>query len=414
MVFSSEVFKYWIVDRKSGRFRIVYQDGRDVESSTDGFEGAPESQVARAIFDWERWWVANVTTRGHIMTAEAYSPATRDSRRGRPSVYLDQNHWRSVAQVRVDVSVIKSEDEADAARRIAELAEDLGVVIPLSSAHMRETAPLFGDLRYNVGVAMASLSAGWQMRHPTVVWLAEVTRLIADLYSVDTPDFAGREVVTLEPYALIQEDSTIAVPLPDGFELFVQVIGASSVMLEMLIDPKSEKSIVPESWVAQNQAITDWVSSIEATKDGRRHAALQAFWLTNFEVVRKAGRLLAIDVESLKEIEPKTLERLLRGQPMLSYVSQIFASRYMNRTTRWKSNDLTDILFLGCAAGYCDFVVAERHTGQQLRDLQRAQGREYSVFTNITDLRAHLDATGVSTEAERVLAAGGAVSGATD
>ncbi len=398
---SSEIFKYWIVKRDPDRIKIVFQDGRELEAPVDHSREPLPTEIAYAILDWERWWIANVTKRGHILIAEVYNPKLDDPTRGRPSVYLDQNHWRSVAQTRVDTSQIKSGAEARSAQRVADLAQDLGIILPLSSGHVRETAPLFGDLRYNVGATMASLSAGWQLRHPSAVWMMEAIALVCELTSQPVPPYCEREAVTLEPGAMNQQAAEVNQPAPTQMQQFIDLLGAPSVVLEMLIDPESVKAADLAEWTTGNQRITEYVSKYSDRSSARRRAAIDAFWRSNFAVIRQAGAMVGTDVEHLLETDTSVLYRALQRQPMLRFVGGLHIMRYMDRVTQWKPNDLTDIMFLGCAAGYCDYVVAERHTGEQLRSLQRAKGESVTVFTSIDGLRDQLDALDIQTDSER-------------
>lgn len=399
---SAEFNKYWVVEPDRGRIRIILQDGRELEGPIMRSRERLPSEIAMAVFDWESWWVFNVTKRGGTVISEVYSPNAVDPRRGRRTVYLDQNHWRSVAQTKVDITRIRNKAEASAAERVVKLATDLGVILPLSSAHMRETAPLYGDLRYNVGVAMASLSSGWQLRHPTAVWLMEIVELVGRVMGLAVPAYAARDVVSLEPGALTQQSHEIAMPRPSDIQLLIDAIGASSVVLEMLIDPESVKAIDLPQWVAENQRITDLLSEVEEGPRRKRSMAYQEFWRANFETVRQAGALLGVSVEELYKLDGEAIEGYLDDLPMLAHVGGLHVTRYVDKSTRWKRNDLTDIMFLGCAAGYCDYVVAERHTGSQLRSIQRARGVQTSVFSNLEELVGELNTSGVKTASERL------------
>lgn len=97
---------------------------------------------------------------------EGFNPASPPPLNGRPSVYLDQNRWRTVADVLHDPARVRDLDERRAAQDLIRLTNDGGIVMPLSTGHLLETAGLRGDRRYQIGVAMAHLAGGWQMRNP--------------------------------------------------------------------------------------------------------------------------------------------------------------------------------------------------------------------------------------------------------
>lgn len=70
-------------------------------------------------------------------------------------------------------------------------------------------------------------------------------------------------------------------------------------------------------------------------------------------------------------------------------------------SVKWRRNDLIDMFHRSGAAAYADYVCAEAHTGQQLRDAQRALGRRETVFTTLDDLATTLRQDGVRSESER-------------
>ena len=61
----------------------------------------------------------------------------------------------------------------------------------------------------------------------------------------------------------------------------------------------------------------------------------------------------------------------------------------------WKSNDLTDLLFLTCAAGYADFVVGERAAISLIQQAQRRLSRPINVFRRLSDLIPALRDAGI-------------------
>jgi hypothetical protein len=93
------------------------------------------------------------------------------------------------------------------------------------------------------------------------------------------------------------------------------------------------------------------------------HAALLVDMMD--DVVRVAN-LTAVDLHEV-------IERLtapddpMAAMPFLAQMRQFIFYRLRNRTQTWEPNDLIDVLFLSCAAGYADVVVGERRTIGYLR-----------------------------------------------
>lgn len=89
--------------------------------------------------------------------------------------------------------------------------------------------------------------------------------------------------------------------------------------------------------------------------------------------------------------------------PFVSNLSALFRLRHLDRQSRWKGNDLIDMTYLSCAAAYCDYVAAERHTGTQLRQIMQARGAAPNTFVTLTELVEALERDDLKTEAERGL-----------
>jgi len=401
MNLSSEVFRYWVIDRTKKQIRIYLQNGKAIIGPIAGDEPILESEIAMTVFDWENWWVENLTKRGHMVIAEAYSPFTEDPLHGRPVVYLDQNHWSTVAQALTDPSRILRKSEIAPALELARLANDGGIVVPLSSAHLRETAPLDGDRRYEVGVAMAGLSGGWQMRHPTDVWRSEVTRLVAAELGLAIPSRASLPVFTLEPHAVLDDDTNAHQMDPKSQELFMLAHTSPSVMLELLLDPDSRGSVSPPGWVDRNQVFTDALIASALTKGQKRKAAYMFAWTDNGQPVHLALEALGIGLPALAHLTDKDVPGLLSSQPMLGYFSSLFVQRHVSASTKWKDNDLTDLMFLACATGYADYVAAEKQTGTELQQLQASRGERRSVFPSLEALVDALKTDDVKSASER-------------
>lgn len=157
---STELYKYWHVDFQHETIRIVCQDGQIIEEKLESESRTRGSQIASSTFDWEKWWVMSMTTKGDLIITEGFNPESPPPLGGRPSIYLDQNRWRTVSDVLHDPSRVKSAAERRAAQDLIDLASDGRIVLPLSMGHMLETEGLYGERRYEVGLTMAKLAGG--------------------------------------------------------------------------------------------------------------------------------------------------------------------------------------------------------------------------------------------------------------
>lgn len=107
-------------------------------------------------------------TSNALILTEGFNPASPPALNRRSSVYLDQNRCRTVADALHEPARVTDVNERRAAQDLIRSANDGRIVVPLSTGHLLETAGLYGDRRYEIGVAMAHLSGGWQLRNPVL------------------------------------------------------------------------------------------------------------------------------------------------------------------------------------------------------------------------------------------------------
>jgi hypothetical protein len=331
-----------------------------------------------------------------------FNPDTGAPRPQRPTVYLDQNKWSSVAAAPIAPDRVKDPGELAAALRLAELASDDGIVLPLSSAHLLETSAMYGDKRYEIGLTIASLSNGWQMRHPIAVLQHEAADALGEQLDL-TPNSSHttRPVITTEPTAWQATDSFGLGPPPtSGTETFMAMLRAPAVAVALLIEPERLAKDTSTTWVKHHQKISGQIDRLGGTKEARRITALRRFWNENLGIHRQA--LDAVyNTTNVPMFSDRDLRELLGRTRMTSLLSELFVQRFLDHQTKWQRNDLIDMLFLTCAAGYCDYVAAENRTGKQLAQIQRSRKSPATVFTTLAALVDELDRAGVKTDAER-------------
>ena len=97
----------------------------------------------------------------------------------------------------------------------------------------------------------------------------------------------------------------------------------------------------------------------------------------------------------------RELRDLFAEGRMTALISELFVTRFIDRSTRWTSNDLIDMFYLSCAAAYCDYVVGEIKTATHPQQIQRRLGRKVNVFSDLQSLVEALHADGLTTDTER-------------
>jgi hypothetical protein len=361
---------------------------------------ARDSQIASSIFDWEKWWILSTTTREDLIITEAFNPGSPPPFNGRPSVYLDQNRWRTVADVLHDPDRVKNPTEGRAAQDLIRLATDGGIVMPLSMGHMLETAGLHSDRRYEVGVAMAHLAGGWQIRNPLDLWKHEVELTIRSHLGLMESAPVLHPIVT-EPGALFGSDTTLGITdeTPD-MDQFMAMLTMPNVVLDLLIDPERTPKHPLTKWVDRHARITSQIHVENVPKNQRRRLARRRYWNENIGFYTAAYRRLTHSAD-FPTFSDSQLARLLSASPMVGLASELFIRRFIDHQRKWRRNDLIDMFHLSSAAAYANYVCAETHTGTQLRDAQRALGRNETVFTTRDDQVTAIRRDGARAESER-------------
>lgn len=402
IVLSSEQFQFWAIDHLNKQITIVPQDGEKLTAPIEEGSVPRLPDIAHSIFDWEKWWITTITRRQHTIFAMGFNPESENQGPHRPTIYLDQNRWSALATAALAPERIGNTKELEAAAEIFRYANDDGAILPVSSAHLLETSGLHGDRRYEVGVTIASLSAGWQMRHPWNVLEQEAMEALAPRIGASTAFETGRPVVTTQPSAWQQDSSVMGLgSAPEGnMALFLAMLSAPGVIVQQLIDPQPLPRTPITTWVATHERITQQFKGLNLTKDQKRAMARRRYWNENISLYRNA-LIKVFGTTDYPTFSNRDLGRLLAEGRMTSLLSDLFVTRFIDQTTRWEQNDLVDMFYLSCAAGYCDYVVAETKTATHLQQIQRRQGKKVNVYTSLHSLVEALHADGLTTDSER-------------
>jgi hypothetical protein len=289
--------------------------------------------------------------------------AQEDFLQERTVVYLDQNHWSTIAAWRCDGRPITAA-QAQAAEEICRLADAGEIVLPLSAGHMLETGALYGSRRQDVACAVLELSRGWLMRNPLWVRRDELATACAGRAA------RASNVFTLAADELfvrrLRVPNTRRMP-PIAAELTKHLINVSA-LYDTLVDsaqiPDEGGRAAAESWGHSHAEVAHRLRAENAS------AAL----------VRKVahGRLLVDLVDEVRELWPdlerfdEWLRRSRTDVGSMPYLARMRAVLYarLRKGSPWTANDFTDVHYLSCAAGYADLVVGERRT---IADLRRAR-----------------------------------------
>jgi hypothetical protein len=296
-------------------------------------------------------------------------------RAGRPTVYLDQNHWSTLAAARHGHRPVR-EGEAEAALRLAKLVEDRRILLPVSAGHLVETTPLYGARRVALAGTVLSLGRGWQMRNPLHVRVNEMLHAVLGVEPVASEVFApgadGFFSSVGDPGGSPSGNPGLATALEQVGRLVPDVLG--------LYDAVVDEQAIPDEGGAAHAAAESWARGLAQLATTLRAADEPA------SMVRRvaSARMLADMTDDLIRVAheagvtpEEVIVRLTAADdpvarmPFLAQMRQMLFARLRNADQAWEASDLVDIMFLCCAAGYADLVVGERRTIGYLRQARQ-------------------------------------------
>jgi hypothetical protein len=292
-----------------------------------------------------------------------------DLQRGRPIVYLDQNHWSTISAWRQGDGRVAT-SETPAAQRLSELVQQQRILLPASAGHFVETTPLYGARRVALAGTVLDLSRGWQMRNPLHVRIEELRRgLLGEPPIADAVFGPAAD----ELFASSREEPDVWHPgedVPQDLGAINREIVGVLALYDAIVDdhaiPDQGGQAAAAAWSAEFATLAQQLRADGASRELRRrvsHARL---------ITDMAPELMGLGHEiglTAEEVATKltTREDLVSAMPFVSRVRAVLFGRLSNATQRWEPNHLIDIMFLGCAAGYADLVIGERQTIGYLR-----------------------------------------------
>lgn len=364
--------KSMAIDFVAGRAEIALRDGRLATIPYVSTSGADEAD--HCIVDLEMRTVTVQFPGMSPMTAEIGGGGLTDPEllKSRPVVYLDQNHWVTLAE-RLHRPGSIPQKLMEPADKLIDLALSQKVVLPLSSGHFIESTVTDGEYRRALAKAMLGLSRGWQMMDPLRVRRQELLDLLHAAFPA-RGESKPSPVITLEPDVLYFEGVPYegASDFPPEMNDLLRRVVSTLANYSTLADPNAEQRVESQStWVRVHEDLAAHIATLPK-QSPKRDMTVKAWMLQDLrkDLAICAATLDLTQAEFLDWLESEFDDVLLQ-RPYVGLVLETTRHRLRDSQSRWEPNDLVDMLYLCCAAGYTDLVVGERKfTGYLNRSLR--------------------------------------------
>lgn len=207
---------------------------------------------------------------------------------------------------------------------------------------------------------------------------------------MDRPDSArSAPVFTLDPNALFSPTRWAGAELPPAFQnrlaFRTRALLAASVSVDTMLDTQRVEGGPDTGWTASSQRFSDWLDDLDQDSQRKRRAI-------DIHIVKDLQQELAEEAAAADVPKELFLQwgfkgwiRAIGGSPAVGLFREMLHSRHLNKGTTWRPNDLTDMVYLSCAAGYADFVVCEKHMRDPLQHGLKRMGRSTGVYRHLAD-----------------------------
>jgi hypothetical protein len=334
------------------------------------------------------------TSTGDEIAMELPAEDQHDQLDGRLSVYLDQWVWSLIAKSRYDPSRVRNPADLPAVERLTELVKERKIVLPISAGHHVETTVSANDNdRYQLGLAMLQLSRGWQMRDPLTVRRTEVfdqmrLRFTTGATPLDEP------VMTLQPNVTSSQNThpTPSTEMPAEQLYIWESLLHATVTVDVMLDGEQITPAGQSRWVEVQQSFSDWLDEQTDLFGPQKRKSLDTLFVQDMEAdITQGAARAGLTRDQCRLWILKHFDNDVRKMPSLGIYRESLYERHLNIGTTWKASDLTDLVYLSCAAGYADFVITERHMGSVLKRALNRLGRQVNVFTSLHEAVPHIE-----------------------
>lgn len=379
---------------RDGTMSVIFMDGRSETASLgrEAFEAT--STIAASTYLPLLSLLCLRTTRGDDLVVEVPRPSDLAPLRGRPSIYLDQNHWSTLTNAMHEPNRITDEREYAAAKHLIELAVAREVVLPMSSAHISETCKQADpEQRYRRGLTIAQLSAGWQLRDPLDLRQFEIRQALTTRYRHTC--LIPPAAVTLEPNAIHAGRDTelpdVAADLPLEAQWIIHALRCIGGTIDTMLDTEHIPMPLLPGWADGFQRFAEFLRDNPTGREIRRRRTHAKFIADLSRELAEAAHHANITPDEMSDWAQKHSDEDMRFMPSLGLFREVLHEKLSNGELRWRDNDLIDMLYLTPAAGYCDHVVGERaHTSHIANGIRRLNQPAATLHCTLRSLSEQL------------------------
>ncbi|MBB6564761.1 hypothetical protein HPO96_19630 [Kribbella sandramycini] len=309
----------------------------------------------------------------------------------RPVVYLDQVHWVSLARALYSREVPRS-PEITAAEQLIKHARDGRLILPLSAGHVVETAKTGGRRRVDLARCQLELSRGWQMLSPLRTRAAELTDLLSGRLTETYARDRREALFRLDPDAIWgrsaptpKNDSGLPPTLQDISDRMTWISSLFEMLLAQEPTFPTDGHAMASKW---GQSIHELAIHMRSNPHARRYRRdlTRTRFLSDMQIdLANAAKGSGLSTSEFGAWLKDSAEKDLALLPHLARLREIFHLRIINADDKWESNDLIDMLYLSCSAGYAEVVVAEKKFGNYLLRADPRVPPGAAVFLRLAD-----------------------------
>ena len=354
------------VDYSNRRAEVELVSGLVLASPLSGRAAEHHGEISRTDYKPDRRELTITFHWGDTAVLEV-GPAEPSA----PVVYLDQNHWIMLARQQWAPEKVPA-PHRDGYERLTVLARERAVVLPLSAAHAFETARRDGRQRRELATTMLQLSRGWQMRSPLKVRREELVCAVAGS-RLGSTEFRQRPAFTLDPNALFSSSDYVTMDSPAA-DLHARLTWAPAFAETLIEDEREDDEAArakAERWATLHGEIGTRMAEANASAEEKWATARMALLSDLTDELAAAAAIAKLDNSQWQEWLAGC-ESSFDVMPAIGRVQAVTHQRLCDSQYPWHRGDLSDMHFLSCAAGYADFLLAEKATSH---DLRRAEPR---------------------------------------